>query len=263
MDDLQLLRAYADTSSRSAFAEIVNRHLGWVYAVCLRGVRDREMAGDVAQAVFVLLSRRADKIDENTSLRGWLFKTSRFAIANALKNPIRKKCALVPFCEISETHLSQQDEAFWEEIVPILDEAITCLSSDDRQAILLRFYEGHSMAEVGRRLGVSEDSAKKSVTGAVDELRGILSRQGVRITSVTLLGLLLVRSACVMPRELAATVISIGMGERPASNLAAAIADGAAGEMVRTARRLLAAITAGALPLFVGGLLVLTILSRL
>ena len=260
MDDMQLLRDYAETGSEHAFAEIVSRNLGWVYAVCLRGVRDRHLAEDVAQAVFVLLARKAKRLNENTILRGWLFKTSRFAIAGAMKKRARENRKLVPFCEVSETHLAREEVAAWEEIVPFLDEAVSCLSSDDRQAILLRFYDSHSMAEVGQRLGISEDAAKKRVSRAVEKLRGILSRQGASITSAVLLGLLLVRSAVATPTELAAMVISIGMGEAAASSSATAIADGAATAMVRTARRLLAAITAGVaavLLLLVGGAMML------
>ena len=260
MDDMQLLREYAETGSEHAFAEIVNHNLGWVYAVCLRGVRDRHLAEDVAQAVFVLLARKAGQLNENTILRGWLFKTSRFAVADALKKRARENRKLVPFCEISETHLAREEEAAWEEIVPILDEAVSCLSSDDRQVILLRFYDSHSMAEVGQRLGISEEAAKKRVSRAVDKLRGILSRQGASITAAVLLGLLLVRSAVAMPKELAAMVISIGMDEAAASSSAAAIADGAAMAMVQTARRLLAAVMAGAavvLLLLIGGAMML------
>ncbi|MFI5381412.1 MAG: RNA polymerase sigma factor [Tepidisphaerales bacterium] len=260
MDDMQLLREYAETGSELAFAEIVSRHLGWVYAVCLRGVRDRHLAEDVAQAVFVLLARKARQIDENTVLRGWLFKTSRFAVSDANKKRARENRKLVPFCEISETHLTRHEEAAWEEIVPILDEAVSCLSVDDRQAVLLRFYENHSMAAIGQRLGISEEAAKKRVSRAVDKLRGILSRQGAAIASAMLLGLLLVRSAVAMPKELAATVVSICTGEIAASSSAAASADRAATAMVRAARRLLAAITAGVaavLLLIAGGLMML------
>ncbi len=260
MDDMQLLRDYAETGSEQAFAEIVNRNLGWVYAVCLRGVRDRHLAEDVAQAVFLLLARKARQINENTILRGWLFKTSRFAVADALKKRTRENRKLVPFCELSETHLAQEEEAAWEEIVPVLDEAVSCLSSDDRQIVLLRFYESLSMAEVGQRLGISEEAAKKRVSRAVEKLRGILSRQGASITAALLLGLLLVRSAVAMPKELASVVVSLGMGEAAASSSAAAIADGAATAMLQTARRLLAAITAGVtagLLLLAGGVMML------
>ncbi|MGA2501260.1 MAG: sigma-70 family RNA polymerase sigma factor, partial [Tepidisphaeraceae bacterium] len=260
---MQLLRQYAETGSEQAFAEIVTRNLGWVYAVCLRGVRDRHLAEDVAQAVFVLLARKARQMNENTILRGWLFKTSRFAVADAVKKRARENRKLVPFCELSETHLAQEEEAAWEEIVPILDEAVSCLCSDDRQVILLRFYEGHRMVEVGQRLGISEEAAKKRVSRAVEKLRGILSRQGASITAAMLLGLLLVRSAVAMPKGLASVVTSVGMGEGAASSSAAAIADGAATAMVRTARRLLAAITAGVaavLLLLAGAVMMLTTL---
>ena len=52
---------------------------------------------------------------------------------------------------------------------------------DDRQAILLRFYEQKSMADVGAALNVSEAAAKKRVAKALDKLRKKLQHKGVRM----------------------------------------------------------------------------------
>lgn len=61
---------------------------------------------------------------------------------------------------------------------PWLDEVVSLLRHDDRQAILLRFYEQKSMADVGTALNVSEDAAKKRVAKALDKLRKMLERKG-------------------------------------------------------------------------------------
>ena len=59
--------------------------MGWVYAACKRGLRDRHLAEDAAQAVFLTLARRAKSISPKVRLSGWLFKTTRFAVADARK----------------------------------------------------------------------------------------------------------------------------------------------------------------------------------
>src|ERR1035437_3539114 len=82
MDDLTLLREYAARDSEAAFAELVTRRVGFVYAAALRQVRDPHLAEEITQAVFIILAQNAGRISGKTILAGWLFKTTRFA-ANA------------------------------------------------------------------------------------------------------------------------------------------------------------------------------------
>jgi DNA-directed RNA polymerase specialized sigma24 family protein len=58
-DDAELLGCYASDQSEDAFAELVRRHLPFVYAAALRQVGgDDSLAQDVAQIVFSDLARK-------------------------------------------------------------------------------------------------------------------------------------------------------------------------------------------------------------
>jgi hypothetical protein len=60
-----------------------------------------------------------------------------------------------------------------------LDAALGELNEPDRDALLLRYFEGKSAREMARILGVSDEAAQKRVTRAVDRLREVLARRGV------------------------------------------------------------------------------------
>ena len=68
MTDLELLKQYGEGQSQQAFAELVGRHLEWVYGAATRWVRDRELAEDVAQGVFIALARRAKSLGGGAGL---------------------------------------------------------------------------------------------------------------------------------------------------------------------------------------------------
>ena len=91
MGDWELLQEYAKHRSEAAFAELVQRHLNWVYSAALRQVGDPHLAEDVTQAVFVLLARKAGSLRPGTILSGWLFRTTRFVAARALRTEYRRK----------------------------------------------------------------------------------------------------------------------------------------------------------------------------
>jgi RNA polymerase sigma factor (sigma-70 family) len=262
MEDMQLLRQYAETGCQDAFERLVTRHIDWIYSVCLRGVKDRHLAEDVTQAVFIILARKSKSLAPNTVLRGWLFKAARFAVADALKKQNRHKRHVQRAAALGATDLSPQEAATWDRVAPALEEAIACLNEKDRQAIMLRFYESKSLAEVGTILGISEEAAKKRVSRAVEKLRAMLTREGVAVSAALLLLLLTSRASQAAPLTLKLSASSAATGSSVASGMASAIARGASRQMLHAAARLLAALAASALLLLVGLMLMASLVQQ-
>jgi len=260
MDDFVLLSRYVETGCQESFQEIVTRHSGWVFSLSLRAVRDRHLAEDVTQAVFIVLARKARTIREGTPLSGWLFKVSRFAVSDALKRRARIKNRENRFAEFfrATSAAGMDNDNIADGISQTLDEAVACLSESDRQAILLRFYEHKSLAEIGVILEISEEAAKKRVARAVERLRKYFSTRGI-IASVALLLLLLSNRSAQ-----AAEFIPIIPTAAP--SLANTIAEGALKLMAHANARLLGAILAAGLALMIavptlGGALVRSIVA--
>jgi hypothetical protein len=65
MDDLALLQEYAARNSEAAFAELVSRRIGFVYSAALRQARDPHLAGEITQAVFIILAQKAGRISNS------------------------------------------------------------------------------------------------------------------------------------------------------------------------------------------------------
>ena len=165
MDDMALLREYATGNSEAAFETLVSRRVGFVYSMALRQVRDPHLAEEVTQAVFIILAQKAGRISNKTILAGWLFRTTRFAALAQMRADAKRRRREQEANMQSEIQPTAPD-AFWEQMSPLLDEALATLGETDRQAVLLRFFENRSMAEVGHSLGTGEDTARK-IQGAL------------------------------------------------------------------------------------------------
>jgi RNA polymerase sigma factor (sigma-70 family) len=214
--DSELLRRYAGTHSEEAFAELVRRHLDLVYSVALRQVNgDAYLAQDVAQTVFTDLARKAASLARRTVLTGWLYTSAHFAAAKIARTENRRrereeKFMREPIPEPAPDPGFAEARADWEKIRPSLDEAMHELKEPDREAILLRFFENRPFAEIGEKIGLSENAARMRVERALEKLRGLLVSRGVT-TVAALASVISANAVQIAPAGLAATLTSTSL----------------------------------------------------
>src|SRR6185503_9766879 len=106
----------------------------------------------VTQMVFVALAREAPRLKAHAALTGWLFTTTRHLAISAVRRQQRWQRRE----QEAETMKANDDPgtAAWHELRPVIDEALHELGEKDRVALLLRFFEGRSLAEVGAAIGL-------------------------------------------------------------------------------------------------------------
>jgi RNA polymerase sigma factor (sigma-70 family) len=188
-DDWTLLRRYADDRDEAAFARLTRRHVNFVYSSAIRRVGDGHLAEEVTQAVFIMLARKAKSLrGGDGAMSAWLVKCVRYAAANAAKVDARRRKHERAFAEHhaygrSACSANPSDVIVWQEIAGELDDAVLSLSSGDRQAILLRYFEGRQVHEIALRLQLTETAVRKRLSRAIDRLRRRLSRRGAALLS--------------------------------------------------------------------------------
>lgn len=193
--DLELLRQFADEGSQEAFAELVRRTVNFVYAAALRQTAgDAHLAQDVTQGVYFALASRAAELKRHAALTGWLYTTTRFVAIRTVRTQARWQ-RREQEANSMNTLLREADPA-WETLRPVIDEALHELGEKDRTALLLRFFEGRSLAEVGAAIGLNENSARMRVERALEKLHEQLTRRGVTSTAAAL-GLILANQPAV------------------------------------------------------------------
>jgi len=202
-DDAQLLRRYAEDRSESAFAELVARHIDLVYSAALRQVGgDTHLAQDVAQTVFADLARKARTVSRHGVLAGWLYQATRYAASKAIRTERRRAIREQEAVAMQE----HSSAAAWEQLGPVLDEAMGRLGAKDLDAVLLRYFERKELRAVGDALGTSEDAARKRISRALERLRRYLTGRGVTLSATTLASVLTGSAVQAAPPALAGTI---------------------------------------------------------
>ncbi|HUA64789.1 MAG TPA: sigma-70 family RNA polymerase sigma factor [Alphaproteobacteria bacterium] len=207
IDDMALMREYVASGSEQAFAELVARRVHFVHSAALRQVRDPNLAEEVTQTVFVILAQKAAKISDKTVLAGWLFKTTRFAALAQMRAETKRRQHELEAQMQTESQSPAADEV-WTQLSPHLDEALGTLMEKDRQAVLLRFFEDKSLAEVGTTLNMREDTARKRLGRALDKLRKFFAKRGIASTTAIIGGAISAHSVQAAPANLVATIVA-------------------------------------------------------
>jgi RNA polymerase sigma factor (sigma-70 family) len=205
LTDQQLLHDYTGHRSETAFAELVRRHVDFVYSAALRMVRDAHLAEDVTQGVFVALAQNARQLTERPLLSGWLHRTAQNLAANAVRSDVRRRVREQEAATMNEL-LSSAPDASWEHIAPQLDAALGELSESDRDALLLRYFECKSAKEMAQILGLSDEAAQKRVNRAMERLRDYFSKRNVTIGASGLAVVISANAVQAAPVGLAATI---------------------------------------------------------
>jgi RNA polymerase sigma factor (sigma-70 family) len=207
MDDNGLLQEYVRSRSQEAFTELVDRHLGMVYSAACRMVRDPHLAQEITQNVFSTLAQKAESFASPPMVAGWLYNTTRNFAMHAVRTEQRRR-------EREQAAIAMQsteDDAGPVQINEHLESAMAQLESSDRNALVLRYLENHSLRLMGEELGISEDAARMRVNRALERLRAMFGKEGVAVSSVLLTATLGSSVATTIPAGLGAAVASTAL----------------------------------------------------
>jgi len=210
MTDAELLERYVKESSEEAFSALAARHFRMVYGVCARGLGEETAAEEACQTVFVILSRKAESIRKREALGGWLFKTAVRVVSHMRRAEKRRKKREKEAAEM-RMHMEDTGKETPETVKRLLNGALMRLRRGHREAVILRYLEGKSYAELSRELGCSEDAARHRVSYGLKKLRRLLAAEGVTVPEGMLAAVLLKEGEAPVPAGLADTCVRAAM----------------------------------------------------
>ncbi len=211
VSDSDLLRHYAEDRSEAAFGELVRRHVDLVYSAALRITREEQLARDVSQEVFVRLASQAGSLRMKAALPAWLYRVTHAQAVNAVRTEARRRKREQEAVLMNDLESEADTESAWAAVKPQLDEALGTLDRSDQAAIVLRFFSGKKLAEVGEALGLSEEASRKRLSRALERLRLFFNRRGVRVSSPTLATVLASYTVQSAPAGMASELVSASL----------------------------------------------------
>lgn len=186
--DSQLLNRFVRQGEDSAFAALVERHGPSVLGVCRRVLRNEHDAEDVSQGAFLVLARKAGRLDWQASVRTWLCAVAYRLALNARSTAGRQRGQEAP-ADILALHADPVAVCERRELRSLLDDELHRLPEKYRAPVVLCYLEGKTNQEAAQLLGWPAGSMSRRLARARDLLHQRLSERGLAL--VLLLGLAL------------------------------------------------------------------------
>ncbi len=161
----------ARVGDEHAWESIVSTHRQAVFRLAYLTLGDPDEAEDLAQEVFVRVTRYLDRFDETRPLRPWLLRITSNLARNRLRSIGRYWQAL----RRAGRQLDPQP-AFDMESARLLWRAVRRLSGNDQQCIYLRYFLELSEREMADTLEVAPGTVKSRLNRALRRLRGVIER---------------------------------------------------------------------------------------
>jgi len=134
--------------------------------------------------------------------------------------------------------VNESSSAVWEQLAPLLDEAMASLGDTDRNILALRYFENKTAQEIGRALTLNEQTAQKRANRALEKLRKFFTKRGVSSTTAVMAGAISANSVQAAPVALAksVTAVAIVKGAAASASTLTLIKGASGGGLVRCRR---------------------------
>ena len=184
-DDEALMRLLQQGCD-DALDQLVRRWEGPMLGFFYRSVGDLETAEDLRQDLFVRLYVYRATFRGDSSFRVWLYQlATNLARTYRRRAKTRRRAVEVdPNGQLGPPEVPDNSPAASEivqrhESVRLVRKLLDALSAEDREALILRFFEGLRYREISQALAVAEPTAKSRVYRAVERLRRMVVERGL------------------------------------------------------------------------------------
>ncbi len=216
--DSSLWERWERMRDADAFAELVARHSGMVYATCKRVLGNAAEAEDAAQECFLELVN--GRVQVGDSIAPWLYTVAVRRALNRAEAVLRRRRREQHYLETARS----TSEIVLDDLLPLVDAAIAELPETLREPLVFHFLQGQSYAEIARRSGVAESTVRHRTKQALEQVRALLKQRGALVSVTALSAALLESMATAAPPSLISALNKVAIAGVPAPSATALVA---------------------------------------
>jgi RNA polymerase sigma-70 factor (ECF subfamily) len=163
-----------------ALAEAYRRHAGAVFGLARRVLSDHSTAEEIVQEVFLRLWNEPERFDpERGSLRSFLLAQTHGRAVDVLRSDTSRYRRETKEARAAATAGYDIEHEVWDlAVADRVKKAVAVLPDDERKAIELAYFGGHTYREVAAALGAPEGTVKSRIRVGLKRMRATLADVG-------------------------------------------------------------------------------------
>ena len=189
MADEELVVAYAE-GNNSAFDVLLNRHRTNVFSYIYFIVRNRELSEDIFQETFIkaIVTIKQGRYTENGKFRAWINRIAHNLIIDNYRQEKTEQAISNDDCEIdlfNNAKLSDgtiEDFLVKEQILSDVKKLVDYLPDNQKEVLMLRYYQDLSFKEIADITGVSINTALGRMRYAILNMRRMAEEKNMILT---------------------------------------------------------------------------------
>ncbi len=189
MTDAQLIRLYLE-GEEQGLAFLISKHEQRIFSYILSKIQDRDLANDVFQDTFVKIIKtlRRGKYNEEGKFLNWSLRIAHNLVIDHFRKQKRMP-TVAPndeydiFKIIKDGSPDAESEMIREQIEKDLHRLILELPEEQLEVLKLRHFSGLSFKEIADQTGVSINTALGRMRYALINLRKLMEKNHVSLTS--------------------------------------------------------------------------------
>jgi len=160
--DPELLALYKQTADSAVLAELYQRYMDLLYAVCLKYLNDPETAKDAVMAIFEELIPKLKK-HEVTNFKGWVYAVTRNHCLMQLRSadPMLKEIDEERMQLTEELHLNGVKEKEWH--LNMMGQCLEGLSADQKKTVELFYLQEKSYKAIAELSGFDHNKVRSLI----------------------------------------------------------------------------------------------------
>jgi RNA polymerase sigma-70 factor (ECF subfamily) len=164
-----------------ALAEAYRRHGGSVHTLARRVLRSPTLADEVTQEVFVELWRAPERFDPGRgALRTFLMTKAHSRAVDVLRSESARKVREERTVRETATAGYDIEHHAWDlAVADQVKEAVGTLPDEERTAIEMAYFGGHTYREVASLLGEPEGTIKSRIRSGLKRMRAFMVQHGI------------------------------------------------------------------------------------
>ncbi|MBP1841655.1 RNA polymerase sigma factor [Formosa algae] len=163
-------------SDKKVFVRVIDLYYNDMYVYSKSLCRDELLAKDLVQDIFFKLWEKRDTLNENTFIKGWLYKSIKHKYLDHIKKYSRETYFLEKtFSDTLTTVIQQEYDENLNRKLALLEQEIEVLPKKCKQVLIMSKKEGLTNIEIADYLGISIKTVEGHLTKAFKILKDNLN----------------------------------------------------------------------------------------